>query len=206
MGSSTHVLAEGGVSLLQILAVFAAGGFAMVFGALVMGWLLRPKKNNPDKESAYECGEVPVGAAWVQFDLRFYVVALVFLVFDVEIALFWPWAVVFGGATTDPQAGWAALQKVRWAALWDMLFFFGVIVIGFIYLWRFGYLDWVRIVSTPHRAHRLRDLVPTPSQTIPQRPAMLPRTGGGNGEMQATEPGKAVAAAPSADVMASAKT
>ncbi len=177
IGSPPQVPPEGGVSLLQILAVFAAGGFAMVFGALVLGWLLRPRKDNPDKAAAYECGEVPVGAAWVQFDLRFYVVALVFLVFDVEIALFWPWAVVYG--TSLKAAGtWAALQQIRWAALWDMLFFFGVIVVGFIYLWRFGYLDWVRIVSAQHRAHELRELVPTPSQTIPQRPAPVRRETG----------------------------
>jgi len=140
------VLAEGGTNLLQPLVIFALAAFLMGFGALVFGWLLRPRAGNPDKDSAYECGEVPVGAGWVQFDLRFYVVALVFLVFDVEIALFYPWAAVFGGAEA-PSAAWEALREVRWAAAWDMLFFFGVIVVGFVYLWRFGYLDWVRITS-----------------------------------------------------------
>ncbi len=149
MMASTGILAEGGVALIQIMAIFAAAAFAMGFGALFVAWLVRPKKNNPDKQSAYECGEVPVGQAWVQFDLRFYVVALIFLIFDVEIALFWPWAVVFGsgGAATGREVAWAVLKEVRWAALWDMLFFFGVIVIGFLYLWRFGYLDWVRTVG-----------------------------------------------------------
>ncbi len=146
MMASTGILAEGGVSLIQIMAIFAAAAFAMGFGALFVAWLVRPKKNNPDKQSAYECGEVPVGQAWVQFDLRFYVVALIFLIFDVEIALFWPWAVVYG-TNVKAAGGWAALQQIRWAALWDMLFFFGVIVVGFLYLWRFGYLDWVRAIS-----------------------------------------------------------
>jgi NADH-quinone oxidoreductase subunit A len=147
---SATLLAEGGVDLLQALAIFALAAFLMGFGALLFGLLLRPRAKNPDKDSAYECGEVPVGAGWVQFDLRFYVVALIFLVFDVEIALFYPWAVVYGGATAA-DASWAALRQIRWAALWDMLFFFAVIVVGFLYLWRFGYLDWIRMTggSTP---------------------------------------------------------
>jgi NADH-quinone oxidoreductase subunit A len=139
------MLAEGGIDLLQSLALFALAAFAMGFGALLFGTLLRRRVRHPDKDAAYECGEVAVGPGWVQFDLRFYVVALVFLVFDVEIALFYPWAVVFGGGTLT-DATWDALRDVRWTALWDMLFFFGVIVVGFVYLWRFGYLDWVRIV------------------------------------------------------------
>jgi len=141
-------LAEGGVDLLIVLALFGLAGFLMVFGVLLLGRLLRPSRPNPIKSAAYECGEQPVGSGWVQFDLRFYVVALVFLVFDVEIALFYPWAVVFGGGSA-PGASPQLLWEIRWAAVWDMLFFFGVIVVGFLYLWRFGYLDWVRVVSGP---------------------------------------------------------
>ena len=121
------------------MLLFAASAFAMAFGALLLGRFLRPTAANPEKASIYECGEPTIGTGWVQFDLRFYVVALVFIVFDVEIALFWPWAVVFGGGT-----GAEDLQQVKTAALFDMLFFFGVIVVGFVYLWRYGYLDWVR--------------------------------------------------------------
>ncbi|MBI4579813.1 MAG: NADH-quinone oxidoreductase subunit A [Planctomycetes bacterium] len=130
----TGPLAEGGADLVQGMVIFLLAGLAMVLGALVVGWFLRPKLPHPDKQQAYECGEPTIGSSWVQFDLRFYVVALVFLVFDVEVALFYPWAVVFGAGTTAVKA----------AATWDMLFFFGVIVVGFLYLWRFGYLDWVR--------------------------------------------------------------
>lgn len=143
------LIAEGGVEFIQGLAIFAAAAFLMGFAVLVVGRLIRPQKRNPDKDAAYECGEEAVGAGWVQFDLRFYVVALIFLVFDVEVALFYPWAVVYGGGTLSlaDRAVWATLQQVRWAALWDMLFFFGVVVVGFLYLWRFGYLDWVRATS-----------------------------------------------------------
>ena len=140
----THdmILADGGTHLVTGMTIFALAGLALGLGALLFGHLLRPKLPNPVKGEAYECGEVAVGQSWVQFDLRFYVVALVFLVFDVEIALLYPWAVVFGGGS-EASANAAALDQVRHAALWDMLFFFGVLVVGFLYLWRFGYLDWV---------------------------------------------------------------
>lgn len=142
------LLAEGGVGLIQIILLFAAAAIAMGLGVLLFGKLLRPKLDNPEKQDAYECGEVPVGGGWVQFDLRFYVVALLFLVFDIEIALFYPWAVVYGGGGAEAPLTWEALREIRWVALWDMLFFFGVIVVGFIYLWRFGYLDWVRTLGS----------------------------------------------------------
>jgi NADH-quinone oxidoreductase subunit A len=155
-----YLLAEGGVSLLQVMAIFAAGAFLMGFAALLIGRFIRRQRNNPDKQAAYECGEVPIGEGWVQFDLRFYVVALVFLIFDVEIALFWPWAVVYGGGTAGANPGWEVLRSIRWAALWDMLFFFGVIVVGFLYLWRFGYLDWVRLVSSRQEEHTIAEIAP----------------------------------------------
>ncbi len=139
----TLLAVEGGTSLLQGLAIFALAAFLMGFAVLVIGKLVRPRVPNPDKAMAYECGEPPVGPGWVQFNLRFYVVALVFLIFDVEIALFYPWAVVFGGSSGQ-QTTWDVLRQIRGVATWDMLFFFAVIVVGFVYLLRFGYLDWVR--------------------------------------------------------------
>jgi len=155
------LLAEGGPLLVQGIAIFALAAFLMAFVVLLVGRLIRPRVLHPDKATAYECGELPVGEGWVQFDLRFYVVALVFLVFDVEIALFYPWAVVYGGAGAGQS--WEALWPVRWAALWDMLFFFGVIVVGFLYLWRFGYLDWVRAISGQAGAERVAPTRSTPS-------------------------------------------
>jgi NADH-quinone oxidoreductase subunit A len=137
------VAVEGGTSFLQGLAIFALAAFLMGFAVLLIGKLIRPRVPHPDKAMAYECGEQPVGPAWVQFDLRFYVVALIFLIFDVEIALFYPWAVVFGGGGAEDVAG-NLLRQIRGVATWDMLFFFAVIVVGFVYLLRFGYLDWVR--------------------------------------------------------------
>lgn len=143
------ILADGGVGLVKGMTIFVIAGAGMVFGALLFGRFLRPRVPHPDKGEPYECGEPAFGPSWVQFDLRFYVVALVFLIFDVEIALFYPWAVVYGGGAHHGQPGVTAemLQQVKVAALYDMLFFFGVIVVGFLYLWRFGYLDWVRAAA-----------------------------------------------------------
>jgi NADH-quinone oxidoreductase subunit A len=137
---------DASIGLVIALLLFVVGGVAMVLGALMFGWFLRPKRPNPDKGATYECGEPTIGSSWIQFDLRFYVVALVFVIFDVEIALFYPWAVVYGGGA-NPDAPPSVLQNVRWGALADMLFFFGVVVVGFLYLWKYGYLDWVRTSS-----------------------------------------------------------
>jgi NADH-quinone oxidoreductase subunit A len=96
----------------------------------------------------YECGEPSIGSSWVQFDLRFYIIALVYLIFDVEVALFYPWAVAYGSADQLGAANGMSAFAVRQVALVDMLFFFGVLLVGFAYLWRFGYLDWVRSAAT----------------------------------------------------------
>lgn len=138
------------IEVVSGVLLFIIAGFLMAFAALVVGRYVRPKLYHPEKSAAYECGEPAVGDSWVQFDLRFYVVALVFIIFDVELAMFWPWAVVFGQADASTPAGFA----VKSVALWDMLFFFGVVVVGFLYLWRFGYLDWVRAAGGHKRAAR----------------------------------------------------
>jgi NADH-quinone oxidoreductase subunit A len=87
------------------LALFVAFGFAFLFVNLLVGKFLRPKAPNPEKLEIYECGEPTIGSSFVQFDIRFYVVALLFIIFDVEVAFFFPWANVFGKAThlMDPN-------------------------------------------------------------------------------------------------------
>jgi len=121
----------------QGFLVFAIAGTLMVLAILLLGALIRRQLPHAVKGEPYECGEPVIGQSWVQFDLRFYVVALVFVIFDVEIALFYPWAVIYKDAGL--------------AGVWDMLFFFGVLVVGYLYLWRFGYLDWVRAASGQKR-------------------------------------------------------
>jgi NADH-quinone oxidoreductase subunit A len=92
------------------VALFVAVGIAFLAVNLIVGWLVRPRMPNVEKLEVYECGEPTIGSSFVQFDLRFYVVALLFIIFDVEVALFFPWATVFGKATqlADP-----ALQTVQ---------------------------------------------------------------------------------------------
>jgi len=128
------------------ILLFAAAGTALALGSLLFGKLLRPKNPGGLKNEIYECGEPTVGPAWVQFDLRFYVVALLFVIFDGEMAMLYPWAVVY---KTFIQYGFGS------QAFWEMIFFFGMLVLGFLYLWRFGYLDWVR--SVPHTSEKMEE-------------------------------------------------
>ena len=84
--------------LVLFVVIFLVAGAAVLAGNLFLGKLVRPHTPSPEKGTVYECGEPTIGSAWVQFDLRFYVVALLFVIFDVELAFFFPWAVVFGSA------------------------------------------------------------------------------------------------------------
>ena len=157
-------------TLVLFLVIFIAAGLTLLAANLVLGWFIRPDRPSAEKAEVYECGEQPVGQAWVQFDLRFYVVALLFVIFDVELAFFFPWAVVFGSATRaadesqpaaqrveaaknlQPQGAPAtatppdpaAAEKLAWLAFADIMVFFGVLLVGFAYLWRRGDLEWVR--------------------------------------------------------------
>src|ERR687891_1466637 len=93
------------------VALFALSGFLFLFVNLLVGWLVRPRLPNKEKLEVYECGEPTIGSSFVQFDLRFYVVALLFIIFDVEVAFFFPWAAVFGKATqiaAEPPAALVA--------------------------------------------------------------------------------------------------
>src|SRR6478752_5150143 len=86
-----------------LLATIA--GASLILLPLVIGYFVRPSLPNEEKDAAYECGEPAIGSSYIQFDVRFYVVALLFIIFDVEVAFFFPWANVFGKATqlTDPN-------------------------------------------------------------------------------------------------------
>jgi NADH-quinone oxidoreductase subunit A len=136
------------MELLLSVTVFLAFGAVFVLANLILGAFARPHVPNPEKATVYECGEPVIGSSWVQFDLRFYIVALVYLIFDVEVALFYPWAVAYGSAPSMAQSLGMTTAALRGVAIVDMLFFFGVLMVGFAYLWRFGYLDWVRSAAT----------------------------------------------------------
>jgi NADH-quinone oxidoreductase subunit A len=234
--------------LAAYLLLFVAVGIGFIFVHLMAGKLIRPSKPDPAKLTIYECGEPTIGSAWIQFDLRFYVVALLFVIFDVEVAFFFPWAVVFGKANNvaalgQPknaeeyhrlaEEGWelvppaarfehvmqhdrlagvrpeeldrlrelraekaaaggkslneqremelshldrierdaaTTLSQVRlfsWLALVEIAVFFGVLLVGFAYLWRRGDLAWVRSLA----AERPAGEAISPVQAPPPQPA-----------------------------------
>ncbi len=211
-------------ALVGYLLLFFAVGIGFIFVHLVAGKFLRPAKPEAEKLTIYECGEPTIGSAWIQFDLRFYVIALLFVIFDVEVAFFFPWAVVFGQANTlgntaaplsqrvqayadlatnesgdqrmarqlqqrweenpseanedlrkalDDPAVAGAGRTLGWMAFWDILFFFGVLLVGFAYLWRRGDLAWVR--ST---AAEVPPSAPTAPAPAPEGARVLVGAGG----------------------------
>jgi NADH-quinone oxidoreductase subunit A len=97
--------------IVAYMAIFAATGIAFLFANLVVGWFLRPYDPHPEKLEIYECGEPTIGSSFVQFDLRFYVVALLFIIFDVEVAFFFPWAAVFGKSTNLMNDKFAVVSR-----------------------------------------------------------------------------------------------
>lgn len=123
-----------------IILLFILGAFAFVATVLFVARLLRPNRPNVEKNSTYESGEEPVGNANVQFNIRFYTVALVFVLFDVELVFLFPWATVFGQARLiDATNGlWG------WFALTEALLFVVILALGLAYVWAKGYLDWVK--------------------------------------------------------------
>lgn len=121
---------------------------ALAFLGLTLGLakLLRPARPNEEKLTTYESGEDPEGNANVQFNVRYYVVALIFLLFDVELVFLFPWATVFGNARfiRETSGVWG------WFSLLEMVIFLGILALGLAYAWVKGHLDWVKPeVKTP---------------------------------------------------------
>ncbi len=115
--------------------VFFLIGFGFVFVTLTIGRLIRPDNPDPAKSSVYECGEVPIGGGVRQFNMRFYLVTFVFVIFDVEIAVMYPVTTVFRELL---QSGWGVL------AFAEIAIFVSILLVGFVYAWSQGGLDWVR--------------------------------------------------------------
>ncbi|HEY7309358.1 MAG TPA: NADH-quinone oxidoreductase subunit A [Gemmataceae bacterium] len=250
--------------LAAYLLLFVAVGIGFIFVHLMAGKLIRPNRPDPAKGTIYECGEPTIGSAWIQFDLRFYVVALLFVIFDVEVAFFFPWAVVFGkandvaavGQPTSPeryhqiadraevllppemarqrqtQLGQMRdvtkeqlarmhelrekkeqldsgvpkkqlpkaegdelthLEKVErdaaltvtqarslgWLGFVEILVFFGVLLVGFAYLWSRGDLAWVRSLAAERSSAEPAPLTPTPTPAPARQPVHGPLAGTG---------------------------
>ena len=215
------------VAIVAYLALFAGVGLVFLFVNLLVGRFVRPHNPHQEKTEIYECGEPTIGSSFVQFDLRFYVVALLFIIFDVEVAFFFPWATVFGKAThmadsqtqivaragadieltkhgralyremgvrnpqaPDPSPGATpktlpqqtgldrlarseqisrkGARQLAMITLVDIAVFFGVLMVGFFYVWKRGDLDWVRAVSNERSQRRAR----SPNQDVTQEPVL----------------------------------
>jgi len=124
-----------------IVLVFAAVGLLFVFANLVAASLIRPQRTGEVGLETYECGEETVGTAWVQFDVRYYTVALVYIVFAVEIAFLFPWALVLRNCFED--SGAAQSRGIGAFALFEGLLFGAILFLGLVYVWKKGDLDWV---------------------------------------------------------------
>lgn len=124
-----------------MLLNFASILVFLIFGALFVGVnlmisrILQTRNPHPMKISTYECGEIPEGDSWIKFNIRFYVIALVFLIFEVEIAFLFPWAVVF--------------KNLGAFAFAEMMVFVFILLVGLAYVWAKGDLEWEKPSSVP---------------------------------------------------------
>jgi len=127
-------------SLLSQILIYTIGGTLFVSLALFVSRILRPNRPGVEKLSSYESGEIAQGSARVQFNLRFYVLALVFILFEVEVVFLFPWATIFADTelNTQTQGAWG------WYTFVEMLVFIGVLALGLAYAWRMGHLDWIK--------------------------------------------------------------
>ena len=121
--------------------VFALVGLVFVFANLIIASVLRPKRQTDQGLETYECGEETIGDAWIQFDIRYYTVALVYVIFAVEIAFLFPWALVLQDVMGDTGA--AAGSGIGAFALVEGVLFILILFLGLAYVWAKGDLDWV---------------------------------------------------------------
>ncbi len=128
--------------------VFAAVGIVFVFANLILGSIIRPKRKTDEGLETYECGEETIGSAWIQFDIRYYTVALVYVIFAVEIAFLFPWALVLRDAVRDTGA--AAGTGIGAFVLIEGVIFIVILFLGLAYVWAKGDLDWVLSWDSPH--------------------------------------------------------
>ncbi|WP_437724432.1 NADH-quinone oxidoreductase subunit A [Sorangium sp. So ce861] len=156
------------------VAAFFLVAIGFVLGSLLFGKLLRPNNLYAEKVETYECGEAPVGPAWFNFNPRFYIIALVYIIFDVEIAFIYPVAAVFK-RWVDQGSGLFALIEI--------FLFVAILMLGFAYVWAKGDLNWIRAIKGDPRG----------AQNVSSRSRARAPSAGASGE------GAPVGAAPVAD-------
>ncbi len=135
---------HGEVSEFGIILLFLIGGIFFVAFGLLTARLIRPKRPNIEKLTTYESGEDPLGTAWSQFNTRFYIIALVFILFEVELVFLFPWATVYADQELMELTG----GKWGMIALVEMVAFVIILALGLVYLWVKGFLNWERPMPT----------------------------------------------------------
>ena len=125
--------------------LFIIAGFLFIAITLFVSRLIRPNRPNTQKLSTYESGEDPISAAWTQFNIRFYIIAIIFLLFEVELVLLFPWSTVFANdrLIRETNGAWG------WIALTEAVLFIVVLAIGLAYAWMNGLLDWIKPDPNP---------------------------------------------------------
>jgi len=122
------------------ILIYVVGAVLFVLVAFTVSRIIRPDRPNPEKLTSYETGEDSIGPAWTQFNVRFYIVALIFLLFEVEIVFLFPWSTVYARKElidgTNGTWGWFAMT--------EMMIFIGILALGLAYAWVKGYLDWIK--------------------------------------------------------------
>ncbi len=165
------------------IAVLILAGVLLVYGAITIFSLVRPSAPSELKGSTYECGLEAYGPSWVRFDMRFYAVALIFVIFDLEIALLFPWAAVFRELSLGGFGGLVVIEG---------LVFVLILFLGLIYVWAKGDFDWVKTFAKGE-SHFARMPLPTPydgsaltaEQGAEQGDAQEPATGNTNNKDEA---------------------
>ncbi|HZV54377.1 MAG TPA: NADH-quinone oxidoreductase subunit A [Rhodocyclaceae bacterium] len=114
--------------------VFVLVGLAFGCAPILLGWLVAPNRPDSEKLSAFECGFEPFEDARMKFDVRYYLIAILFIIFDLEIAFLFPWATIFKEIVGTPE--------VKLFGFAEMLVFLAILVVGYIYAWVKGALDW----------------------------------------------------------------
>jgi NADH-quinone oxidoreductase subunit A len=110
------------------IGLFLVIAFLFPAGGVLTAWLLAPKRPDPNKQTAYECGMETIGDAWVQFNVRYYLYALIFLIFDIESIFLYPWAVQF--------------RQLALFGFIEMFVFIAILLVGYVYAWRKRALEW----------------------------------------------------------------
>ncbi|MEM6643268.1 MAG: NADH-quinone oxidoreductase subunit A [Bacteroidota bacterium] len=128
------------ISGFGVVLLFVVGAVGFLLTTLLVGKLLRPSKPNPEKQSTYESGEEAAGTAWGQFNVRFYIIALIFLLFEAELVFLFPWAIVFGKESLIEESNglWATFSLI------ETFIFIIILIIGLVYVWAKGMLEWIK--------------------------------------------------------------